>query len=100
MSQIKFIVDVARWFDRVNGNTYHACRITRVSDGETLHCPLQYGYDYHYRQTAIEAMVKAGWIPKKYSKQSYMFERENNYPIHWSVCDGLKREAVALGTNS
>ena len=96
--KIDFVVDAALWFDRPNGNTYHACRVTRIADGETLHCPLQYGYGEHYRQTALEAMAEAGWLPSKYDKQSsYLFERENNYPIHWSVRNSLKRDAIALG---
>ena len=103
--KIKFVVDAARWFDKVNGNTYHACRITRTRDGATLHCPLQYGYGEQYRYTALEAMARAKWIPPKYREESphgglscMMYERENGYPIMWNVTDGLKRDAVALGT--
>lgn len=107
MGQVKFIVEAARWFDRVNGNTYHACRITRASDGARLHCPFQYGYGDQYRYTALEAMAKAKWLPPKYRKEArhgglevHSYERENKYPIHWTVSDGLKRDAVALGKES
>lgn len=102
--KIKFLVTAARWFDRANGNTYHACRITRARDGAILRCELQYGYDNHYRHTALDAMVRAKWIPPKYREKArcggfahMSYERENNYPILWSVTDGLKRDAIALG---
>lgn len=100
MNKIKFVCETILWYDRVNGNTYHASEITRTSDGATLNCPLQYGHSEHYRQTAREAMLKAGWLPKKYNKfgDAWNYERENDYPIHWIVSDGLKRDAVALGS--
>lgn len=103
--KIEFNVQGARWFDRSGGNTYHAVLITRTSDGATLRCPLQYGYGDCYRQTALEAMAKAGWLPPEYSPERntngldiYCYDRENGYPIEWIVTDGLKRDAVALGS--
>jgi len=102
--RIKYIVQAARWFDRVNGNTYHACRITRTRDGATIRCPFQYGYGDQYRYTALEAMARAKWLPPQYRQEAthggltcMAYERENNYPIDWTVTDGLKRDCVALG---
>ena len=86
-----------KWFDKINGNTYHSVRITRHSDNKTIVHPLTYGYGEHYRQTAIETMVKNGWIPEKYNNTLYLFERENNYPILWHVFEGLKRDCVSNG---
>jgi len=98
--EIKFVCNAVRWFDRVNGNTYHSVKITRVSDSAVcVSCDICYGYGDHYRQTALEVMNDAGWLPKEYNekyengaKKLYMFERENNYPILWNVTKGLKRE--------
>ena len=54
-------------------------------------------------------MAKAKWLPKKYKRCSdclssknevpnlYLYERENNYPIAWSVSDGLKKDCVSNG---
>ena len=97
--KIKFVVQAAKWFDKVNGNTYHACRITRTSDGKHICCPFQYGYGDQYRHTALLAMAKAKWLPPAYGGEDnhYAYERKNNYPIMWIVTDGLKREVVALG---
>jgi len=96
--KIKFMAHGQRWFDRVNGNTYHSVKITRLKDNKTIYCPFQYGYDDHYKQTALEAMATAKWLPVKYrDKDKWLYERENNYPIAWSVNDSLKRECIANG---
>ena len=104
MNKIKYIVTAARWFDRVNGNTYHACRVQRCRDGATLKCSWQYGYGDQYRQTALTAMAEAKWLPPKYRQKRpegglafWAFESDNGYPILWNVTDGLKRDMVALG---
>ena len=95
----KYTAQAARWFDKVNGNTYHSVRIINNETGETLYCPFQYGYGDHYRQTALKAMAEAGWLPEKYreSNENLFFERENDYPINWVVSDSLKRDCVAHG---
>ena len=92
--QIKFVVNAVKWFDKVNGNTYHSVSIVRVSDSARLvSLPINYGYGEHYRQTALEIMLKAGWLPEQYTdKTTYLYERENDYPIMWNVRNGLKRE--------
>ena len=94
--KIMFIANGARWFDRLNGNTYHSVRVTNTETGETIYCPMQYGYGDHYRQTALEEMHNKGWIPGE-RENLWLFERENNYPIHWTVTDGLKRDCVRNG---
>ena len=97
--KIQFTVYACRWFDKVNGNTYHSARIQRTKDGKTIVAPFQYGYGDHYRQSALQAMFEAGWLPKKYGeKDVYMYERENKYPVSWNVSDGLKRDCVSNGT--
>ncbi len=95
---IKFIARGVRWFDKVNGNTYHSVRVTRCEDGKTIYCPFQYGYGDHYRQTALGAMFRRDWLPEGYVLETIgLFERENGYPIHWVVSDGLKRECMRNG---
>lgn len=94
---IKFLGHGARWFDRVNGNTYHSVRIERVSDGAVLVGEFQYGYGDSYRQTGLDLMVKAGWLPEKYNDNPYAYNMDNGYPIEWSVSDGLKRDCVRNG---
>lgn len=103
-NKIKFVANAVRWFDKVNGNTYHSVNITNIKTGKTIYCPMTYGYGEQYRQTALEAMLKNGWIDEKYGtptqntrNQNYLYERDNNYPIMWNVTDGLKRACVANG---
>jgi hypothetical protein len=106
-NKIKFIANAVRWFDRVNGNTYHSVNITRVKDGKVIYCPMTYGYGECYRQTALELMHQYNWLPTRYINDSrdlpegyaplFMYERENNYPIYWNVTDGLKRDCVKNG---
>lgn len=103
MPKIQYTARACRWFDKVNGNTYHSVKIMRCADGAVLACPWQYGYGDSYRQTALAAMGKAGWLPEQYRgvdgccDDAYGYERENSYPIAWNVSDGLKRDMVANG---
>jgi len=95
--EIKFIAHVVRWFDKVNGNTYHSVKIERVADGQVIAVPMTYGYGDHYRQTGLNLLLENQWI-NGYTKETiYLYERENNYPIIWNLTDGLKRECVANG---
>lgn len=102
--KIKFVAVGNKWFDKVNGNTYHSVQVTRCSDGAVLRCPFTYGYGNQYQQSALEAMIEAGWIPKKYGERlpsgvmaHYQYGRENGYPIMWIVYSTLKRTAKAHG---
>ena len=95
--EIKFTVEAKRWFDKVNGNTYHSVRVTRNADGKTIVHPFTYGYGTSYEQTALDIMLKEGFIPETYKGKLYQYERENNYPINYIVSDGLKRDCVANG---
>jgi hypothetical protein len=105
--KIKFVANAVKWFDKVNGNTYHSVRIERVRDGKMIYCQFQYGYGDHYKYTALVEMIKNKWLPKIYvsntnnipadKKGYYLYERENNYPIVWNVTEGLKRDCIANG---
>lgn len=94
--KIKYICNAMRWFDRVNGNTYHSVKVTRVRDSKTIYAPMQYGYGDHYRQTALEIMIANKWI-KCAPGDLWTYERNNNYPVMWNVFDGLKRDCIANG---
>ena len=95
----KFTVIAAKWFDRVNGNTYHSVRCIRHKDNAVVVGQFQYGYGDQYRQTALEVILKAGWLTRQYNRDNVYgrYERENDYPIIWTVSEGLKRDCVANG---
>ena len=40
---VLFVVNVRRWFDRVNGNSYFGGDVVNVSTGEVCSIPFQYG---------------------------------------------------------
>lgn len=102
--QIKFTVIAKKWFDKVNGNTYHSVRCVRCRDNAVVVGYFRYGYGEHYKQTALSVMFDAGWFPKKYHLKwgtgqlgVFDYERLENYPILWTVSEGLKRDCVANG---
>lgn len=116
MSKKKFTAIVCKWFDRINGNTYHSVRIVRHRDGAVICAPFQYGYGSQYEQSTTDALFEAGWLssyrrevlatadnPEKFAMTRYtkatasLFQREKNYPIIYTVSDGLKRDCVANG---
>jgi len=89
-----FTCYAARWFDSLNGNTYHSVRIVRHCNGQQIAQGETYGYGRHFEQTALKLMLERKWISNvAYNKGNvYSYERENNYPINWFVSDGLKRD--------
>lgn len=97
---LKFTVIAIKWFDKYNGNTYHSVRCIRHKDNAIVVGAYQYGYGEHYKQTALAIMAKADWLPGiKYQDfdAQWQYERENNYPILWTVSGGLKRDCIANG---
>lgn len=56
-----FVVIGAKWFDSVNGNTYHNAKIIDAETQKTYYCGYQYGYGSQYLTSAkeyIESMLK------------------------------------------
>ena len=54
-----------RWFQRSSGNTYHTVLIS--VDGLAVHgSDRTYGYEDHYRQTAVEWLQGDGYLPESY----------------------------------
>lgn len=63
-SKSRVTVRACKWFDRVNGNTYHTVKIIIENGGETETLKTSgvvYGYDDHWMQTACEMLEKAGY---------------------------------------
>ena len=58
---IKYIIEGTRWFDKVNGNTYHKVYITDAKTNNLIYgSQLTYGYDDQYKQTAFAWLIKQG----------------------------------------
>lgn len=94
----------ARWYDKINGNTYHTVKISifnvetrqeMILKTENLVC----GYDDHYLQTSCKLLKEANIINKELSEASTwkIFEAlEATYKINYTITDGLKRDALNL----
>jgi len=56
-------ISARRWFDKINGNTYHSVDV--YADGKHIgREPFTYGYGEGYLQTAHEILQKAGIYKK------------------------------------
>jgi hypothetical protein len=82
-----------RWFDRINGNTYHSVAI--IVNGESVaYLPFQYGYDDQYRQTAQKWLTKNYSMPKKYDTEHDPLWRirEHGIVVNFSVSDVSRKK--------
>lgn len=72
---MKSLVIIGRkWFDKVNGNTYHTSEI--IIDGEAVHkTGMQYGYGEQYVQTASQ------WL----KDNNYIISDKDYIPL-WQYC--------------
>lgn len=88
------IIDGRKWFDKVNGNTYHGVTVTikhNKGDDLILNSGMHYGYGEQYIQTAVELIQKAGYLlglPDLYKTQSeynkvqeYMRNNRNKFYV-------------------
>jgi len=77
----KFTCNAIKWFDKVNGNTYHSVRVIRHKDNKIVTGQFQYGYGEQYQQTALEEMIRAGWLPKNIIKKIYTHTKEKTITL-------------------
>lgn len=86
----QYVFLVKKWFDKVNGNTYHSVEYHNFDTGKTITSGIVYGYEDHYKQTAYELMVKHG-----YSTDPSLKEFQENHTIHYHVVEvSRKRDLV------
>jgi hypothetical protein len=101
MNDVQSITVIAKkWFDKVNGNTYHSC-VVLVNGFEVGYNPFEYGYGEQYRQTALELLQKAGYFntgesyPNGYSKDAEnfgLFCRDHYDTVRFYVTDVSRRK--------
>ena len=83
-------VDCKKWFDRVNGNTYHNVKVSiknSKSEKESFESGLTYGYDDHYKQTAGELLSK---------NTSLLKEFKTDYLGNWGLIEKLKEKGIEV----
>lgn len=83
-----------RWFEKVNGNTYHSCEV--FVDGDLVErVAFTYGYGDHYQQTALEILYKHGiYTPPEGQKYTESFWRavERNGDKKIISCTDVQRK--------
>ena len=83
----KYVFLAKKWFDKINGNTYHSVAYHDFDKGETITSGIVYGYGNHYKQTAYEMMIKHG-----YSADPSLKEFQENNSIHYYVVEVSRRK--------
>ena len=96
-TQIKSITVLGRkWWDKINGNTYHTAQI--MIDGHTVgKTEFSYGYGDHYLQSAAEWLEKNGHIEReRYSNGGgqplWQYCADKGIHLEYSASYGRKRE--------
>lgn len=87
MAQDFVHVSARRWFDRVNGNTYHSVAVFRNG----IHVgtiPFEYGYGRHYMHTAGRILGMAD----PYELDSSAFQQEVGVLVTDDVADVARRK--------
>jgi hypothetical protein len=84
-----------RWFDRVNGNTYHSAEM--VIDGECVgKVPMTYGYGDQYIDSAFDYLEKKNLIPLR---ERYITGSKEQ-PYQWVERTGIKVFSTASEVRS
>lgn len=79
------VIEGRRWFDKVNGNTYHSATLY-VNNEQIDRVPFEYGYGDQYKQTGYAL------IEKNYNMKISGWRDLEGYNIRTTVQDGLKRD--------
>ena len=99
LNDIKTVdVHVLSWFDRINGNSYFAGKLTLNynSDNQvTLLVPFQYGYGNHNEYITSEILFDH-LIDKKQDISIKRLCRENNIVLRYTKTENKKRDLKAL----
>ena len=95
-AKIKTIdVNCLEWFDKINGNSYFAGRVTinyGLKTELTFKIPFQYGYGDHYEYIARDILIKNGYKLDKNTRLS-RYCRENDIIYRGRKIENcLKRE--------
>ena len=79
-----------RWFDKVNGNTYHSCRVD--VDGRIIGVnQFEYGYDNQYIESGFEILKRLKVLKAKVSYSDFRNNRIKNIMSSFNVADVARR---------
>ena len=87
---VKYLIEGRKWFDKINGNTYHSVTITRITENENeiiAEIPMTYGYGDGYQQTAYDKLIQRGLV-----KEEDRFNHELNHKRFIYVVSDVSRK--------
>ena len=90
---ILYEIEVNKWFDKINGNTYHSVNIfSNIENKYIFSSGLCYGYGEQYKQITKEALINMDLLSKD-NLYNYELLKET---LHYTVNTGLKKELKKL----
>ena len=96
----KIIITAKEWYDRINGNSYFAAKISL--ENETLLIPFTYGYEEAYLHAAIDLLIKKNYLPATVQDVRVLkkYCNDNKIVLHYAIQKNcLKRELKQLVSN-
>ena len=86
-----------RWFDKVNGNTYHTAEL-QVNGNFVAKSGMQYGYGDNYVETGKELLLQNYKLPIGFNEKSPLYQlRDKKITFRSFAYDGLKRDLAKGG---
>lgn len=92
-------INAKEWFDKVNGNSYHAGKVTvnfGMKNEKSFNFPFQYGYGDQYRHTAFQTLEENNVIKLVHndngSTESHCgYCERNNIILRSNIIRGCKK---------
>lgn len=92
-TKLQYIVEGRRWFDKVNGNTYHSVVVTDADTGKIVaEQPFEYGYDDQYKETAMKLLVSTGRLSKEDADNLRGQHEIKRKMFHFNVSDVSRKK--------
>jgi hypothetical protein len=99
MKIISIVVEGRKWFDKINGNTYHSANIIVTTDEgvKFFQAPFQYGYGEQYLYSAFKELEKVGIAKlKRYEKSGgveapWTWAEEHGVTLVYSAVDVVRK---------
>jgi hypothetical protein len=95
MKIFSIVVQGRKWFDKVNGNTYHGGNVVVTTNYgvKVIDIPFQYGYGDQYLYSAFEELAKARLIKWDAQKQvPWRWAEENRVALVYSAVDVQRKK--------
>jgi len=88
------IITGKKWFDKINGNTYHSSNITVIYNDKSVkefYNPFQYGYGDHYIYTSFQLLEKEKVLNLN-SGSHWQYCQDNNIILYYSCAENCRKK--------